>query len=42
MKNTHNDTDFYLYAQSPTDRWVLQVSVIRYSSEGKVFFQTFG
>jgi hypothetical protein len=39
MKNTH-DTGFYLYTQNPTDWWFLQVSGIRYSREGKVFFES--
>jgi hypothetical protein len=35
-KNASN-TSSYLYAQRPTVWWALHVSVIRYSSEGKVF-----
>jgi hypothetical protein len=41
MKNAH-DIGFYIYTQNPIDWWVTQFSVIRYSSEGKVFFWTFG
>jgi hypothetical protein len=37
MKNTH-DTGFYIYTQSPIARWAPRVKMIRYSSEGKVFF----
>jgi hypothetical protein len=36
-ENTHNSA-FYLYTQNPIVWWVTQVSVILYSSEGKVFF----
>jgi hypothetical protein len=31
-------TKVSIYTQNSTDWWVLQVNVIRYSSEGKVFF----
>jgi hypothetical protein len=32
----------YLYGQRTTSWWALYVGVFRYSSEGKVFFRTFG
>jgi hypothetical protein len=32
----------YIYTQRPTSWWVPQFRMIRYSSEGKVFFRTFG
>jgi hypothetical protein len=32
----------YIYTQSPTARWVPRFRMIRYSSEGKVFFRIFG
>jgi hypothetical protein len=37
-KNISNTT-FYIYTQSPTFQWVPQLRMIRYSSEGKVFFE---
>jgi hypothetical protein len=36
------DTAFYIYTQSPTTMWVPRFGMIRYSSEGNVFFQIFG
>jgi hypothetical protein len=36
-KNIH-DTAFYIYTKNPTARWVARFRMIRYSSEGKVFF----
>jgi hypothetical protein len=39
MKNIR-DTAFYIYTQSPTAQWVPRFRMIRYSSEGKVFFRT--
>jgi hypothetical protein len=41
MKNIC-DTAFYIYTQSSTIVWVPRFIMIRYSSEGKVFFRTFG
>jgi hypothetical protein len=41
MKNTY-DIGLYIYTKSPTARWAPRVRMIRYSSEGKVFFRTFG
>jgi hypothetical protein len=36
------DIASYTYTQSPTARWVPLFKMIRYSSEGKVFFRTIG